>query len=229
MIRGKTDSMKSYIFIILLSFIFFTTNTFSITPDEAILEINKKLSAIDTMKGQVNIVYQSGETYSGNFMYMNPGKIYIKFSEPPGKCIISDGKVLWIYDPAIDVCGIQDLDFEDKEPMSENTNSGSKKTGKAKFSGGLENLLNSYQIISAADDASALTVDMRNESRKYSELKIIFGLSTLSVKLIFSTKDGDGYSIKLSDIKTGERIIPGVFNFNVPANAQVVKNPLDIR
>ena len=37
------------------------------------------------------------------------------------------------------------------------------------------------------------------------------------------------YNFSISNIRTSAAVVPTIFSFDVPANAQVVKNPLDIQ
>ena len=64
---------------------------------------------------------------------------------------------------------------------------------------------------------------------QYSEIKVVLNSDFFPKGMIFKNIDDEGFTIELKDISTGERITPGIFNFDVPADAQVVKNPLDIR
>jgi hypothetical protein len=48
-------------------------------------------------------------------------------------------------------------------------------------------------------------------------------------KVKFSRENGDGFTASLSGVILNEPIASGVFDFNPPANSQVVKNPLNVR
>jgi outer membrane lipoprotein-sorting protein len=48
-------------------------------------------------------------------------------------------------------------------------------------------------------------------------------------KAVFRNEKGDGFAATFSGITVNEPISPGSFDFSVPSNAQLVKNPLDIR
>lgn len=198
------------------------------TAEETISRFNERFASIETMKGQVSVSYQSGEIYSGIFMYSNPGKIYIQFTNPPGKFIVTNGKKLWAYDSSTDVCGVQEMDVEDEEDKQGNKTQN--KDIKPKLKGGIERFIRNYEArLAEPENPESKIIELVNEKWKYSDIKLFLDQEFLPVKAIFMDKDGDGFIIKLSDIKIGENIVPGIFNFNVPANAQVVKNPLDIR
>ncbi|MBN2403647.1 MAG: outer membrane lipoprotein carrier protein LolA [Spirochaetes bacterium] len=187
----------------------------------------ERMDSAETMKGKITISFQSGESYSGVFTYMHPGKIYVKFNDPPGKIIVTNGKKLWVYDSSTDVCGVQELDTEDSESDKED---GDKQSGeiKAKLMGGISKFFRTYEA-SISENTSQSVIELVNDNRKYSDIKFIVNLEFLLTSAVFKDKNGDGFVIKLSDVKIGEKITPGVFDFKAPANAQVVKNPLDIR
>jgi outer membrane lipoprotein-sorting protein len=223
--------MKSklfYLILILTGLLLNASGAVSLEGNEVINKLNERFKSIDTMKGQLTITYQSGEVFSGIFMYMNPGKIYVKLTDPPGKLIITDNKKLWVYDSTTDVCGVQELEMneedEDKEAVEKQEND-----IKTKLRGGIERFLRGYEVIDISGDALSYVIEMVNDKRKYSDVKLFIDAEFMLSKAIFKDKNEDGFSVELSGISTGEIIPPGLFNFNVPANAQVVKNPLDIR
>ena len=73
-----------------------TQNSFAITGDEALAQFRGRMNGAGKLTGIISWSHSGGETYTGAFKYMSPGKIYIKFSSPPGKTIVSNGKSLWI-------------------------------------------------------------------------------------------------------------------------------------
>jgi outer membrane lipoprotein-sorting protein len=214
--------------ILLLSFclMIYSSSVFALTGDEAMAKLVERLAGAETVKGKVTISYQSGEIYSGNFMYMHPGKMYVKFSDPPGKLIVTNGKKLWVYDSTTDVCGVQEMetvDVSDKQDTDKQS-----KDIKVKLMGGISKFFRAYET-RISENTSPPVIELFNESKKYSEIKFILNADFMLSSAVFKDKEGDGFVIKLSDVKIGEKITPGVFNFKAPANAQVVKNPLDIR
>lgn len=199
-----------------------------LTGNEAFEKLKERLAAIDTMKGIISIAYPTGDLYSGKFQYMPPGRIHIDLSNPPGKKIISNGKRLWVYDVSTDVCGVQELYAEDEENDKE-LDEEEKKKKELKIKGGLENLFNGYEAILISESDKGVIIEIRNEFRKYTEIQLTLDKSFMLSSARFTDKEGIRFVMKITDLKFGEKPIPGLFNFDVPANAQVVKNPLDIR
>lgn len=220
--------MKYRIIFILLTILYHSSYAFPMTGEEAMMKLNERLAGEGTLQGKISISYQSGQTYSGIFMYMKPGKIYVKLTEPPGKLIITNGRRLWVYDSLTDICGVQEMDTEEASSGSEVDN----KPGngiRSKLKGGIQMFFNNYKTKLVSDNPSQYTIELTNESRQYSEIKFVLNSDFMLTSASFNDKNGDGFVIKLSEVKTGEKIAPGLFNFNVPAEAQVIKNPLDVR
>lgn len=221
--------MKQIKIIITILMILSTAPAFSLTGDEALQKFKDQMAGIKTMRGQISLLYQNGEMYSGSFKYMFPGKIFIQFSEPSGKTIVSNGKKLWAYDAASGVCGVQELDIEvDEDDKDFKENAGSKRI-RVQDRGGPSVFLSGYQVTAVSEEKTGVTIELMNGTRKYTDIKLVLNNEFMLIKAIFKNDKDEGFMIKLSDVKTGEKITPGLFDFNVPANSQIVKNPLDIR
>jgi outer membrane lipoprotein carrier protein len=74
--------------------------------DQAAAQLRKQLDAMNTLQGDfVQTTYdksgaeQEAEASSGNFMLMRPGKFYWKTLEPAPQLLVSNNKVIWLYDP----------------------------------------------------------------------------------------------------------------------------------
>ena len=48
-------------------------------------------------------------------------------------------------------------------------------------------------------------------------------------RAVLKSKDGFTYTFSISNVSTTATVLPGAFNFEVPANAQRVNNPLNIQ
>ena len=223
--------MRFLINIIIFCLIFYSS-AFSMTGPEALEKLQERFFGAETVKGKVSLTFQSGESYSGSFVYEQSGKIIIRLVEPPGKIIVTNGKKLWVYDITTDVCGVQEIDIKDKDEKKDNkdkTAAGEETDEAVRLTGGIGRFIKTYEVISFSENAPGYVITLYNEKRKYSEIELSIDAEFMLTKAVFKDKNGEGYAVKLSDIKTGESILPGAFNFDVPANAQVVKNPLDVR
>jgi len=188
-----------------------TVRLYGLTGDEAVLKFQQRMNAISTMSGMISWMRKSGESYTGNFKYMGPGKIYVKFISPSGRILASNGKKLYVFDSSSNICGVQELD----------------KTNPA--SGGIVGITHGYQAMLAAQGPSGYTIKLDNAERAYPEIILLLDATFLLKKVILTDKKGESFSMMLSNLQIGEKMAPGTFDFNVPPNAQIVKNPLDIK
>lgn len=200
--------MKKRIFLYTLIYIAFSTYSFAITGDEALSNFRNRMSGISKLTGIIAWSHSSGETYTGSFKYMNPGKIYIKFSSPAGKTIVSNGKSLWVYTPGSNICGVQDL--------------------AGGGSGGIAAFTTGYFAIVTAQGPGGYTIKLKNNDKSFSEIILMVDSTFFLRKAILRSKDGGSYNFSISNISTAA-VIPSIFDFNVPSGAQVVKNPLNIK
>lgn len=187
----------------------FTASVYSMTGDEAVARFKSRINGVGTMSGVISWTYPTGQMYTGSFKYMAPGRIFVKFSSPQGKIIVSNGKKLWIYDSGSNICGIQEL----------------AKGG----SGGLAGLIAGYNAILSAQGAGGYTIRLKGGGKTYNEITLVLDASFMFKKAVLRSEGGEGLSISLSNVNMGEKMHAGLFDFNVPSNAQVVKDPLDIK
>ncbi len=201
----KTSSFTLILFIILS----ITRASYAITGDEAVSQFRGRMNSIGKLTGIISWSNSTGETYTGAFKYMNPGKIYIKFSSPGGKTIVSNGKSLWVYSSGSNICGIQDL-------------SGG-------GSGGIAALTSGYFAIVTAQGPGGYTIKLKNNEKSFTEIILMVDSTFFLKKAILKSKNGGTYNFSLSNISMTDAVIPSIFDFNVPSNAQVVRNPLNIK
>ena len=194
--------------LILAFLLCFAAPLFAITGDQAIARFKATMFSVGKMTGNISWSGSGGQRFSGNFKYMAPGRIYIKFSNPSGKIIVSNGRKLWIFNKASNVCGIQDLG--------------------GGGSGGIAALVNGYSAI-ATPRGSGYTIKLKNNDKHYSQIILIVNRNFFLKTAILKTKSGQGISFTLSNVNTRAGIMKGLFDFRVPPNAQTVINPLNIK
>jgi len=201
--------MKRRIFLVAIIFISLYEYSFAITGDEALSSFRNRMNSIGKLTGIISWSHSSGETYTGSFKYMSPGKIYIKFSSPSGKVIVSNGKSLWVYSSGSNICGVQDLG--------------------GGGSGGIAALTSGYLAIVTAQGPGGYTIKLKNNDRSFSEIILIVDSTFFLRKVMLKSKDGGTYNFSISNVNSSAAVIPSIFDFNVPSNSQVVKNPLNIK
>ena len=213
---------------ITITLLFFNTVALPIEGNELFEKAKDRLIKVTTVKGTISITFETGQIYTGEFQYMPPGKIFINITDPPGKTIVSNGKKLWVHDSSSDLCGVQDLFTKDAE-RDRNLSEDEKKAGEYKMKGGLEFFFSSYKITVLSEEPGGYTIELKNENRFYTEVLMKLDKNYLLQNARFTDKQGAQFLIKLSNLRFNEKIFTGLFDFNVPANAQLVKNPLDVR
>ncbi len=186
-----------------------TQHSMAMTGEEALKKFQNRMYGIDTMAGNITWMYHSGQSYTGTFKYMSPGKIHVKFTSPSGRVLATNGKRLWVYDSSSNICGVQDVGMGG--------------------SGGIAGLVNGYLAILTAQGPSGYTLKLKNSEKTYSEIILVLDGSFMLKKAVLNSKDGEGMTVTLTNVRTGVSMIPGMFDFNVPSNAQVVKNPLNVK
>lgn len=200
--------MKKKLTLILL-LVFSLNPAYSLTGDEVLEKFRSRMHNIDKLAGVISWTTSHGASYSGNFKYLNPGKLHIKFTNPSGRTIVSNGRTLWVYSPSSNIVGVQDL-----------SNDGS---------GGIGSFTNGYMALLTDEGSNGYTLKLKHDTRHYQEIILLLDSTFFLKRALFKTKEGMLYSFTISDISTTATIMPGLFNFEVPANAQRVNNPLNIQ
>ena len=185
-----------------------TVHLYAITGEEAVTRLRSRMYRISTMTGTISWSHSSGMMYTGTFSYKAPGKIYVTFSRPPGKSIISNGRTLWVYNSVSKVCTIQEL-------------SGG-------GSGGIAGIVRGYNAI-ASPNKAGYTIKLKNNEKKFTDITILVDTSFLLRRVMLKTGNGETLIINLSDVNTGVDIRPDIFDFKVPENAQIIKNNVTIQ
>lgn len=205
----KDHFMKKKIILVLL-LLFPLSPAFSLTGDEALERFRGRMQSIEKLSGVISWTTSRGATFSGNFKYLNPGKLHIKFTNPSGRTIVSNGRTLWVYSPSSNIVGVQEL-----------SDGGG--------SGGIASLISGYMPLLTEEGPNGYTLKLKNDNRHYQEILLLLDRSFFLKRAVFKTREGALYSFTFSDISTAATIMPGLFNFEVPANAQRVNNPLNIQ
>ncbi len=187
-----------------------TLPLYSITGDEALAKFRGRMMGIGKLSGVISWSSGSGQALAGTFKYMAPDKIYVKFSNPSGKILVSNGRKLWVYSPSSSICGVQDL-------------------AQGSSSGGIAGMTADYRAIVTSQGGDGYTIKLKNAEKAYPEIILRVDSTFFLKRAIFKDREGDGFSFTLSNVNFSPAVMPSLFNFNVPSNAQSVKNPLNIK
>lgn len=198
--------LKSITLVLLL---FSATILYSLPAEEAVGKFRARMIRLGKLTGVISWTSLEGQTYSGSFKYMAPDKIYVKFTSPSEKILVTNGKNLWIYSPGSALCGVQEL-----TPGSS--------------SGGIAALVGGYEGI-ASGDAAGYVIKLKNDDRVYREIILSVDGTFLLKGAIFKRSDGRVISFSLSDVSATAEVNPSLFDFEVPKGARIVTNPLQMR
>ncbi len=202
--RTKLLAGMSLVFMLLAG-----TYVYGLTGEQALNRFKGKMRSIGTMTGVITWSDATGMTYTGQFRYKAPDKIYVTFNSPPGKIVVSNGKKLWIHDKSSNICGVQDL--------------------AGGGSGGIAYLVNGYAAIVSSRGSSGYTIRLKNSEKTYTDITLMVDSSFMLKKAVLKSDRGNVTTYALSNIRVGDNLVNGLFDYQVPTNAQVVKNPLNIR
>lgn len=185
------------------------TSLYALSGEEAVARFQQKMRSIDTLSGTISWTTSAGFTYTGTFKYKAPDKLYLNFTAPSGKVIVTNGRSLWVFDKSSNVCGIQDVG--------------------GGYSGGVASLVSGYNAMLASQGLGGYTIKLRNFEKAFPELVIVTDANFLLRKLILKDKNGDSTTYTISNLTAGQNIPSGHFDFKPPTSAQTVRNPLNIQ
>ncbi len=192
------------------SLILYSSFSFAVTGEEALNSFRQHMAGINKISGLISISTGSGAMYTGVFKYARPGKLYLKFSNPTGRTLVTNGKKLWVYNAGSKICGMQEV-----TPNS--------------FSGGLAYLTKGYPAIVTGQSGNGCTIKLKNEAKTYPEILLSLDSNFFPKKAVFKNHDGGETTFTISNVNYSPDFIDSIFDYNIPANAQVVKNPLNIK
>lgn len=153
-----------------------------------------------------------------------PDKMLIEFSSPAGQRIVANDKMMWIYMPSLNVVAEQDLNSSGGSLLPTGTKSG------------LNRLFSKYHYKFDAKEQPAADLDgkkyytlflKQKESRSgYRTIKLWITEDFLIKKALGETSSGKKVEIEFTNIKTDENFPNGIFRFDTPPMARVIKNPM---
>ncbi|HNX22959.1 MAG TPA: outer membrane lipoprotein carrier protein LolA [Spirochaetota bacterium] len=224
--------MKKYLpASILILFSFFAANAFAykfdfVTVSDVVSNIKKNYSSLESYQANFTIVSAKGErktTQTGVLRFKSSDKLLMEFYQPSRQKIVSNGEMMWIYIPSMNVVAEQDL----------MTDSGLFTSGSE---AGLNRLFSKYHYRFASKDEPETMTDgskmytlvlKQKESRGgYKTINLWISENFFIQKAEGFTSSGKKVEITLSDIKTNVDLPNGIFKFDIPATARVIKNPM---
>ena len=197
-----------------------------ITVGDVVREIRAAYGGIDTY--QANFTIESERhgrktVQRGVIRFKNSDRLVMDFTQPANQKIVSNGKMLWIYIPSMNVVAEQDLKSD-----SGLFAAGSKSGLNRLFSKYHYRFASKEQPETMKDGSKMYTLELKQrESRSgYREINLLVDENYFITKAEGVTSTGKKVSISLTDFKTDVDLPGSLFKFDIPARARVLKNPM---
>ena len=195
-----------------------------ITAESFFSQVSATYSGIDDYEADIRIS-QSGGTMEGRLSYKRPNLLRIDFTEPEGQVIVSDGTLLTIYYPALDVIFEQALGRRADDAA----------VGLASRQG-LHFLHNNYAIayleqpdpVPLDERSSEMVVKLKLTSRSATEgfrrLEIAVSASNLIRRITGVTVGLEEHRFDFFNVRTNQNIPDQRFVYESPASANVYRD-----
>jgi len=197
-----------------------------VTVSDIVKKIKFKFKELKSYQAEFKIISEKmGEEkhQKGEVKYQAPDKFLLNFHKPYGQKIIAKDHKMWIYIPTMNVVAEQDLDSK----------SGLILTGSKS---GLDRLFSKfhYQFASKTQpekqkDGSkkyTLLLKQRESRNGFRTIKLWVSEEFLITKAQGKTSSRKEIEISFSKIKTNLQFKTGLFTFDIPSKARVIKNPM---
>ena len=195
-----------------------------ITAESFFSQVAATYRGIDDYEADIRITQRTG-TMTGRLSYKRPNLLRIDFSEPAGQVIVSDGSVLTIYYPALDVIFEQRLSDRGDEAA----------VGLASRQG-LDYLQNNYAIaylegpdpVPLDEGSSELVVKLNLTSRSavegFRQLEIAVSAGNLIRRISGITVGLEEHRFDFLGVRTNQEIPAQRFVYVSPASANVYRD-----
>lgn len=196
------------------------------TVSDVVNSVKKNYASLGSYQANFSIVSDKGgkkQTQTGILRFKSSDKLLMEFIQPSRQKIVSNGQMMWIYIPSMNVVAEQDL----------MTNSGLFSSG---TEAGLNRLFSKYHYRFASkvepevmkDGSKMYTLVLKQKESRggYKTINLWISENFFIQKAEGYTSSGKKVEITLSDIKTNVDLPNGIFKFDIPATARVIKNPM---
>ena len=176
--------------------------------------INDYTADFDWVNGDVH--------YFGKIKYKKPDRILLDFEEPADQLIVSNGHLLYIYIPYLKVV-VQQLLTEDTESAILTTTS----------EAGLSKLFDEYSfsfyntsILQPFRNTQAYHFRLHQKTPKvgFKEIYLWVSAEGLILQSNGNSPNGRNVSLIFSNIQLNTELPDYIFDFEVPADAQIIRN-----
>ncbi len=196
------------------------------TVSDIVDNIKKKFAKIDSYQANFTILSEKAgkaRQQTGVIKYKANNKLCIEFSQPYGQKIISNGKTMWIYIPSMNVVAEQDLRSESGIFAS------GTKSGLNWLFAKYHYRFDSREQPAAQDDGTkkyTLLLKQKESRSGFRKLKLWVSEQYFIVRARGETTTGKTIDIAFSNLRINPNLPNGIFRFDMPAHARVIKNPM---
>ncbi len=197
------------------------------TVSDVVKKVRKKFSGMESYQADFRIVSEklgNKAHKNGRITYKATDKMLIEFINPAGQKIVSDGKRLWVYIPSMNVVAEQDMRSDSASIFSSATGSGLKRL----FTKYHYKFASRNQPEKQSDGSMQYTLFLKQrESRSgFRSIKLWISEDFLIKKAVGESSTGKMIEIYFSNIKSNFEVSSGIFQFDIPSQAKILKNPL---
>lgn len=197
------------------------------TVSDIVKKVKKRFSELDSYQADFRIVSEKMGTKAnknGRIYYKAANKMLIDFANPPGQRIVSDGKKMWVYIQSMNVVAEQDLKSDSTSIFSAATSKGMKKL----FSKYHYRFASKSQPEKQPDGSMHYTLYLKQrESRSgFRNIKLWISEDFLIKKAYGESSTGKFIEISFNNIKTDIVLSNGMFQFDIPSQAKIIRNPM---
>lgn len=198
-----------------------------VTVSDIVKKVKQRFAELDSYQAGFRIAseHHGKRSYqSGTVKYKSSDKLLVEFHKPHGQKIVSNGKMMWIYIPSMNVVAEQDLKSDSGSFFSSSTRAG------------LRRLFSKYHYRFASKEqpevqpggSKMYTLYLKQkESRSgFRKMKLWINEDFIISKAYGETSSGKKVEIVFHDIKTDVNLPNGIFRFDIPSRARVIKNPM---
>ncbi|HNT10388.1 MAG TPA: outer membrane lipoprotein carrier protein LolA [Spirochaetota bacterium] len=197
------------------------------TVSDVVKKIRTAFGKIDSYQADFTITTQrlgKNSMQSGTVKYKSPDKLLVEFSQPAGQRIVSNGKTMWIYIPSMNVVAEQDLKSDSGNIIFSGTKSGLRRL----FSKYHYKFAGREQPEPQPDGTKMYTLMLvQKESRSgYRTMKLWVTEQYSIARAYGETSTGKKVDILFRNVRTDANFPNGLFAFDMPARAKLIKNPM---
>ena len=223
----KTLCIPALILFCVIPFgILFAYNFEFVTVGDVVKKIQGKFASVDTYQANFNITSDSmgkKRIQTGTISYKASNKLLINFTSPQGQKIVADDKTMWIYMPSMNVVAQQDLKGDSGIFSMQS------KTGLRRLFSKYHYRFEGKEQPAAQSDGSkqyVLFLKQKESRSGFRTMTLWISEDYMITRAEGETSSGKKVRVSFSQIKTGMNLPNGMFKFDPPGHARIVRNPM---